>query len=74
MLTAEPSFKVDVVPTLLPAELMERIGEYDAFVGRSATRVTDELQQPQGLGPGLDPVGVEAWTQRAQQGVGAGGV
>src|SRR6478736_5356339 len=43
LLTAEPSFKVDVVPTLPPAELMERIGEYDAFVGRSATRVTDEL-------------------------------
>ena len=43
LLTAEPSFKVDVVPTLPAAELLERIGEYDAFVGRSATRVTDEL-------------------------------
>src|SRR4029079_16840125 len=42
-LKPEPSFKVDVVPTLPPAELLERIGEYDAFVGRSATRVTDEL-------------------------------
>jgi D-3-phosphoglycerate dehydrogenase len=43
LLTAEPSFAVDVVPTLPAAELLERIGEYDAFVGRSATRVTDEL-------------------------------
>src|SRR3954466_15700604 len=43
LLTSEPSFKVDVVPTLPAAELLERIGDYDAFVGRSATRVTDEL-------------------------------
>jgi D-3-phosphoglycerate dehydrogenase len=43
LLTAEPSFIVDEVPTLPPAELLERIGEYDAFVGRSATRITDEL-------------------------------
>ena len=39
LLQAEPSFHVDVVPTLPPAELQERIGEYDAFIGRSATRV-----------------------------------
>src|SRR6476661_9607602 len=43
LLTAEPSFVVDEVPTLPPAELLERIGEYDAFVGRSATRITEEL-------------------------------
>src|SRR3954466_4020619 len=43
LLKAEPSFDVDVVPTLPPAELLERIGEYDAFVGRSATRVTEQL-------------------------------
>jgi D-3-phosphoglycerate dehydrogenase len=43
LLTAEPSFVVDEVPTLPPAELLERIGDYDAFVGRSATRITDEL-------------------------------
>ncbi|MFL5607121.1 MAG: phosphoglycerate dehydrogenase [Gemmatimonadaceae bacterium] len=43
LLTAEPSFIVDEVPTLPPAELLERIGQYDAFVGRSATRITDEL-------------------------------
>src|SRR5205085_1810482 len=43
LLTSEPSFQVDEVPTLPPAELLERIGNYDAFVGRSATRITDEL-------------------------------
>ena len=43
LLTAEPTFVVDEVPTLPPAELLSRIGDYDAFVGRSATRVTEEL-------------------------------
>ncbi len=43
LLAAEPSFQVDEVPTLPPAELLERIADYDAFVGRSATKVTDEL-------------------------------
>jgi D-3-phosphoglycerate dehydrogenase len=43
LLKAEPAFEVDVQPTLPPAELLERIGGYDAFVGRSATRITDEL-------------------------------
>ena len=39
LLTAVPEFKVDVVPTLAPDELLQRIGDYDAFVGRSATRI-----------------------------------
>jgi D-3-phosphoglycerate dehydrogenase len=43
LLTAVPEFAVDVVPTLPAAELLERIGEYDALVGRSATRVSAEL-------------------------------
>ena len=43
ILTAEPSFKVDETPTLPPAELLQRIGDYDAIVGRSATRVSSEL-------------------------------
>ena len=43
VLTAEPTFAVDVVPTLAPAELLERIAAYDALVGRSATRVTPAL-------------------------------
>ena len=43
LLSAEPSFVVDEVPTLPPAELLARIGDYDAFVGRSATRITADL-------------------------------
>jgi D-3-phosphoglycerate dehydrogenase len=43
LLTAEPSFQVDEVPTLPRDELLARIDQYDAFVGRSATRITDEL-------------------------------
>src|SRR5687768_5975483 len=43
LLTAVPEFEVDVVPTLPPAELLKRIGDYDAIVGRSATRISEEL-------------------------------
>jgi D-3-phosphoglycerate dehydrogenase / 2-oxoglutarate reductase len=43
LLTAEPSFIVDEVPTLPKEELLARISDYDAFVGRSATRVTAKL-------------------------------
>jgi D-3-phosphoglycerate dehydrogenase / 2-oxoglutarate reductase len=39
LLRAEPSFEVDEVPTLPAAEVAERIGDYDAFVGRSATKL-----------------------------------
>jgi D-3-phosphoglycerate dehydrogenase / 2-oxoglutarate reductase len=45
LLGQEPSFQVDVVPTLPPAELLERIDAYDALIGRSATRITAELLQ-----------------------------
>jgi D-3-phosphoglycerate dehydrogenase len=45
ILTGEPELQVDVVPTLPQKELVERIGDYDALVGRSATRITDELLQ-----------------------------
>src|SRR5688500_5955656 len=43
ILTAVPGFDVDVVPTLPPDELLGRIGDYDALVGRSATRVSEDL-------------------------------
>jgi len=43
VLAAEPSLTVEVVPTLPAAELLERIENYDALVGRSATRITPEL-------------------------------
>jgi D-3-phosphoglycerate dehydrogenase len=39
LLRAEPSFDVDEVPTLPVAEVARRIGDYDAFVGRSATKL-----------------------------------
>jgi D-3-phosphoglycerate dehydrogenase / 2-oxoglutarate reductase len=43
ILLAEPELEVDVLPTLSVHELMERIPEYDAIVGRSATRISEEL-------------------------------
>ena len=43
LLRAEPLFIVDEIPTPKPAELLEKIGEYDAFVGRSATRLPAEV-------------------------------
>jgi D-3-phosphoglycerate dehydrogenase len=43
ILTSEPELNVDVVPTLPQTELLERIGGYDALVGRSATRITEDL-------------------------------
>ncbi len=43
VLEAESRLRVEVTPTLPAAELLERIGDYDALVGRSATRITREL-------------------------------
>jgi len=43
LLRAERSFIVDEIPTPKPDELLERIGNYDAFVGRSATRLPAEV-------------------------------
>lgn len=43
LLAAEPSLQVDEVPTLPKDELLKRIGDYDAIVGRSATRISAEL-------------------------------
>jgi D-3-phosphoglycerate dehydrogenase len=69
LLVAEPSFVVDEVPTLPPAELLERIGAYDAFVGRSATRVTKELLERATrlrvvgrAGVGVDNIAIDAAT------------
>ena len=69
LLMAEPSFIVDEVPTLPPAELLERIGEYDAIVGRSATRVTAALLERATklrvigrAGVGVDNIAIEAAT------------
>ena len=43
LLRAEPSLVVDERPTRPWQELRGEIGEYDAFVGRSATRLPAEL-------------------------------
>ncbi len=43
LLTAESRLDVDEVPTLPPSELLARIHQYDAIVGRSATRISGEL-------------------------------
>ena len=43
LLTSEPRLDVDEVPTLPAAELLSRIHQYDAIVGRSASRITGEL-------------------------------
>ena len=43
ILAADPRLRVDEVPTLPVDELLRRIGDYDAIVGRSATRISAEL-------------------------------
>ncbi len=43
LLLAEPQLVVDEVPTLPKEELLARIADYDAIVGRSATRISADL-------------------------------
>ena len=43
LLKSVPEFEVDVEPTMPQDVLLKRIGDYDAFVGRSATKVSAEL-------------------------------
>lgn len=43
LLAADPRLRVDEVPTLPKEDLLRRIGDYDAIVGRSATRISAEL-------------------------------
>ena len=43
LLRSEPSFDVDEQPTRPWRDLIPTIGEYDAFVGRSATKLPAEL-------------------------------
>ena len=43
LLSAEPKIVVDEVPTLPKDELLARIADYDAIIGRSATRISTEL-------------------------------
>src|ERR1041385_5380039 len=43
LLREEPRFVIDEVPTLPRDELLARIPEYDALIGRSATRISDDV-------------------------------
>jgi D-3-phosphoglycerate dehydrogenase len=45
ILAAEPKITVDEVPTLPKEDLLARIGDYDAIIGRSATRIWAYLLQ-----------------------------
>jgi D-3-phosphoglycerate dehydrogenase len=69
LLAAQPELQVDEVPTLPKQELLARIGEYDAIVGRSATRVSEEvlraakrLKVVGRAGVGVDNIAIEAAT------------
>jgi len=69
LLAAEPRIAVDEVPTLPKDELLKRIGDYDAIVGRSATRISTELLQKAGklkvvgrAGVGVDNIDLDTAT------------
>lgn len=69
LLSAEPLIAVDEVPTLPKEELLARIGEYDAIVGRSATRISaDVLEKGRKLkvvgraGVGVDNIALDTAT------------
>jgi D-3-phosphoglycerate dehydrogenase / 2-oxoglutarate reductase len=69
ILLAEPGLIVDEVPTLPKDELMARIGDYHAIVGRSATRISADLLEKAGklkvvgrAGVGVDNVAVDTAT------------
>ena len=64
-------FDVDVLLGLSPEELLERIGEYDGLIIRSATKVTAEVvERAENLkaigraGIGVDNIDIEAATKR----------
>ena len=70
LLAAESAFVVDESPTLPAAELLERIAQYDAIVGRSATRIsTDLLRRAERLkvvgraGVGVDNIDLDTATE-----------
>lgn len=70
LLQDTPGFEVDVEPTLPPEVLLQRIGEYDALIGRSATTIsTDLLRAGQRLkcigraGVGVDNVDMDEATR-----------
>src|SRR5690606_38083981 len=71
LLTADSRLDVDVEPTLPPDVLRERIADYDAIVGRSATRVTAGLLESAPrlkvvgrAGVGVDNIAMDVATAR----------
>lgn len=69
LLAAEPKISVDEVPTLPKEELLSRIGDYDAIIGRSATRISaDVLEKGRKLkvvgraGVGVDNIALDTAT------------
>ena len=74
-LREQPDLEVDARPGLSPAELREVIGEYDALVVRSATKVTadviaraDRLRVIGRAGIGVDNIDVDAATDARHRG------
>lgn len=70
LLRARPELQVDEFPTLTADQVLELIGGYDGFVGRSATRISRELlDRAAGLkvigraGVGVDNVDLERATE-----------
>ncbi|MBW1880418.1 MAG: phosphoglycerate dehydrogenase [Deltaproteobacteria bacterium] len=71
LLRESDSIEVDSLPTLPPGELLEKIGDYDALMVRSATKVTAEviargtkLRLIGRAGIGVDNIDVRAATDR----------
>jgi D-3-phosphoglycerate dehydrogenase / 2-oxoglutarate reductase len=69
LLSAEPELIVDEVPTLPKDELLARIADYDAIIGRSATRISaDVLEKGRRLkvigraGVGVDNISLDTAT------------
>lgn len=71
LLSKEEDFEVDFKTNLIPDELVERIGDYDALIIRSATRVTDKVIEAANrlkvigrAGVGVDNIELDAATRR----------
>src|SRR2546430_2158264 len=69
LLRGDARLSVDEVPTLPREALLDRIGDYDALIGRSATKISEELLR-RGTrlrvigraGVGVDNIAVDAAT------------
>jgi D-3-phosphoglycerate dehydrogenase / 2-oxoglutarate reductase len=70
LLASHPSIEVVERPTLPPEQLLEEIGDFDALVGRSATRITRDLLERAGrlrivgrAGVGVDNIALDRATE-----------